>query len=172
MGGIVATSTVRMLLAALALLVAGAAAARAQTASRIDIVDYGIYAVDRERHGRNEDGIGLSTVRNARLAVTTATIPAQLGVTFGFHYKVVGRDTGEVVELRKVTKFPPGGLRTPKGEVVRETERTLRNKIGETRFTSYALVDNFELAPGPWTIEIWQGSVRLASQTFTLVKQP
>jgi hypothetical protein len=161
----------RLALFVLALLSASGTA-WAQTASRIDIVDYGIYTVDREAHGRSAEGIGLSTVRNVRLAVTTTTIPAQVGVTFGFRYKVVGRDTGEVVQLRKVTKYPPPGLRTPKGEVLRETERTLRNKIGETRFTSYALVDGFELVPGPWTIELWQGSVRLASQTFTLVKQP
>lgn len=149
-----------------------AGTAQAQTASRIDIVDYGIYTVDRESQGRNTEGIGLSTVTNVRHAVSTTTIPAQIGVTFGFRYKVFGPDTGETVELRKVTKFPPGGLRTPKGEVLHETERTLRNKIGETRFTSYALVDNFELVPGQWSIEIWQGSIRLAAQNFTLVKQP
>jgi hypothetical protein len=161
----------RLALVVFALLLA-AGTGHAQTVSRIDIVDYGIYTVDREAQGRSSEGIGRSTVRNVRHAVTTTTVPVQIGVTFGFHYKLVGGDAGETVELRKVTKYPPPGLRTPKGEVLRETERALRNKIGETRFTSYALVDAFELVPGPWTIELWQGSVRLASQTFTLVKQP
>jgi hypothetical protein len=160
----------RRLVAAL-LLLAGTAGAAAQSVSRVDIVDYGIYAVDRKGTGRNAEGIGLSTVSNERLAVKTNVIPAQIGVTFGLHYKVIGPDPGEAVELRKVTRFPDAGLRTPSGEVRHETERTLRSKVGETRFTAYALMDNFELVPGTWTIEIWQGSAKLAAQSFTLVKQ-
>mgnify|MGYP001556736334 CR=1 FL=1 len=161
----------RRFLAALLLLLAGIPGAHAQTISRVDVVDYGIYAVDRKGTGRNSDGIGLSTVSNERLAVKTNVVPAQIGVTFGLHYKVIGPDPGESVDLRKVTRFPESGLRTPSGEVQHETERTLRSKVGETRFTAYALMDNFELVPGIWSIEIWQGSTKLASQNFTLVKQ-
>ena len=145
-------------------------AARAQDVSRIDVIEYGIYAVDRDSQGRNAAGIAQATVSNARLAVATHNVPAQRGVTFGFRYKVIGPSNGDDVTLHKVTIFPPAGLRTPAGEVLHQTERTLKNRTGETRFTSYAIVEDFEVVPGVWTIELWAGGRKMASESFTLTK--
>jgi hypothetical protein len=160
----------RKLLAVFALLLIAATGARAQDV-RIEVTEFGIYAVERAPQGRNSAGIGQSTVSNPRLAVSTHNIPAQLGVTFGFRYKVVGSSAGEEIELTKVTTFPSPGLRPPgAGAPIPKTERTLLNKIGETRFTSYVLSDDYEVVPGVWTIELWSGGRRLASESFTVMK--
>ena len=161
----------RSVAAALALILAVATGAHAQDVSRIEVTEFGIYAVDRAAQGRNSAGIGQSTVSNPRLAVSTHNVPAQLGVTFGFKYRVIGNSAGEEVELTKVTTFPPPGLRPPGSSApVPKTERALRNKIGETRFTSYMLSDDYEVVPGVWIIELWAGGRRMASESFTLTK--
>lgn len=160
----------RSILAAFVLILVVATGARAQDI-RVEVTEPGIYAADRAAQGRNSAGIGQSTVSNPKLAVSTHTIPAQRGVIFGFRYKVLGGSTGDDVELTKVTTFPPPGLRPPGSSApVSKTERTIQTKIGETRFTPYILSDDYELVPGVWTIELWAGGRRLASENFTLTK--
>ena len=162
--------TPRSVFAALVVTLIAAAGARAQDV-RIEVTEFGIYAADRASQGRNSAGIGQSTVSNPKLAVSTRNIPGQLGVIFGFRYKVIGPSTGDDVELTKVTTFPSPGLRPPGASApLPKTERTLRNKIGETRFTSYVLSEEYEVVPGVWTIELWSGGRRLASQSFTVMK--
>ena len=161
----------RSVLVAFGLLFALATGAHAQDISRIEVTEFGIYAVDVSTQGSNSAGIGQSTVSNPRLAVSTHTVPAQRGVTFGFKYRVIGSSAGNEVELTKITTFPPPGLRPPGASgPVTKTERTLRNKVGETRFTSYVLSNDYEVVPGVWTIELWAGGRRLASESFTLTK--
>lgn len=42
----------------------------------------------------------------------------------------------------------------------------LQARIGETSYASYTLEDAFELVPGDWVFEIWQGNRKLATQAF------
>jgi hypothetical protein len=42
----------------------------------------------------------------------------------------------------------------------------LQTRIGETSYASYTLEDSFELVPGEWVFEIWQGNRKLATQSF------
>jgi hypothetical protein len=160
----------RSVLAAVGLTLAAATGAQAQDV-RVDVTEFGIYAADRTSQGRNAAGIGQSTISNPKLAVSTHNIPAQRGVIFGFRYKVIGPSTGDEVELTKVATFPPPGLRPPGTSApVPRTERSLLNKVGETRFTSYILSEDYEVVPGVWTIELWSGGRRLASESFTLTR--
>jgi len=161
----------RSVFAAFVLIFIVATGAQAQDVSRIEVTEFGIYAADHTAQGRNSSGIGQSTISNPKLAVSTHSIPAQRGVIFGFRYKAIGSSTGEEVELLKVTTFPPPGLRPPGSSApVPKTERTVRTKIGEARFTSYILSEDYEVVPGVWTIELWGGGRRLASESFTLTK--
>jgi hypothetical protein len=102
-----------------------------------------------------------------RHAATLRTIPAQIGTTFGFRYEVVGRAHAAPVELRQVVIFPSPGL-TPSSssKPIRQDEFVLQARIGETSYASYTLEDAFELVPGDWVFEIWQGNRKLATQAF------
>ena len=42
----------------------------------------------------------------------------------------------------------------------------IQTRIGETSYASYTLEDAFELVPGNWVFEIWQGNRKLATQSF------
>jgi hypothetical protein len=153
-------------------LTAGAAYAQALQVQRLDIADYGIYTLDREISGRDQQGISLGTATNIRHTATQRTVPAQIGTTFGFRYKVIGKPDGATVTLRKVIIFPSPGLQTSaSSERVPKAEFTVEAKIGETNSELYTLEDTFELVAGTWVLEMWQGSRKLATQSFKLDKR-
>ena len=147
------------------LLTSGAAYAQTPQIERIRFTEYGIYTVDREIQGRDALGINKAAASNLRHAATLRTIPAQIGTTFGFRYEVMGKPHAAPIELRQVVIFPSPGL-TPSlssssRSIIRD-EFLLQTRIGET---SYA----FELVPGNWVFEIWQGNRRLAMQVFKVI---
>jgi|GraSoiStandDraft_16_1057320.scaffolds.fasta_scaffold1061261_1 hypothetical protein len=151
---------------------AGTAYAQAVQVQRLDIEDYGTYSLNREISGRDEQGISLGTASNIQHTATQRTVPAQIGVTFGFRYKIVGKPDGAAVNLRKVIVFPPPGLQTSaSSKQVSKAEFDVEAKIGETNSELYTLEDNFELIPGTWVLEMWHGSRKLVAQSFKLDKQ-
>jgi hypothetical protein len=154
----------------LLVLTSGAAPAQAPQVDRVDFVEYGIYTLDRVIEGRDGFGIKEARATNIRHAASLRTIPAEIGVTFGFRYKVIGSPNGAPVDLRKIVIFPPPGIFPPlaAGSIERDEFR-LHAKVGETSYVSYTLEDDFELVPGVWEIEIWNGERKLGSQTFRVI---
>jgi hypothetical protein len=138
---------------------------------RIDITEYGTYTLDRTIQGRDAQGINQATATNIQHAATTRTVPAQIGTTFGFRYKVIGKPEDTPINLRRIVVFPPSGLRpSPSSKPVSQDESTFQTKIGQTSYMFYTFEDSFELLPGTWIIEMWYGNRKLAIQRFTVVK--
>ena len=150
----------------------GAAYAQGLEVQRLDVTDFGIYALDREISGRDQQGIILGTATNIQHTSTQRTVPAQIGVTFGFRYRIVGKPEGATIPLKKVIIYPAPGLQTPSSSSrVRKAEFKHEAKIGETNTELYTLEDQFELVPGTWMLEMWLGNRKLASQPFRLDNQ-
>jgi hypothetical protein len=154
------------------LLTSGAAYTQTPQIERIRSTEYGIYTVDREIQGRDALGINKAAASNVRHAATLRNIPAQIGTTFGFRYEVMGKPHAAPVELRQVVIFPSPGL-TPSfsssSRSIIQDEFLLQTRIGETSYAFYTLEDAFELVPGNWVFEIWQGNRRLAMQVFKVI---
>ena len=155
----------------LLLLTAGTVHAQTPQVERLDITEFGVYTLDREVKGRDARGINLGAGTNVRHRETKRTIPAQIGTTFGFRYEVMGKPHAAPIELRQVVIFPSPGL-TPSfssssRSIIRD-EFLLQTRIGETSYASYTLEDAFELVPGDWVLEIWQGNRKLATQSFRI----
>jgi Domain of unknown function (DUF3859) len=154
------------------LLTSGTAYTQTPQIERIRSTEYGIYTVDREIQGRDGLGINKAAASNVRHAATLRNIPAQIGTTFGFHYEVMGKPHAAPVELRQVVIFPSPGL-TPSfsssSRSIIQDEFLLQTRIGETSYAFYTLEDAFELVPGSWVFEIWQGNRRLAMQVFKVI---
>src|SRR5947209_18822825 len=130
-------------------LTSGAAYAQAPQVQRLDLTDYGIYSIDREISGRDERGITLGSASNVLHTATQRTVRAQVGVTFGFRYRVIGKPNGETVTLKKIITFPSPGLQTPaSSNPVTKAEFEVEAQIGEMNSELYTLEDNFELVPG------------------------
>jgi hypothetical protein len=147
--------------------------ASAQTVARIEIVEYGIFSAqvtERPAISGAVAGVG-DTLSDVRLVETTKTIPARLGVEFGFRYKIYGQPNGAEIQLKKITLVPQPGLRNPNtGNTLVRGEIVYTEKIGVTRYKGYHFDDPWELVPGTWTFELWQGDRKLASQEFNVVK--
>jgi hypothetical protein len=138
----------------------------------IEVTEYGLYTLNITGTQREATGVSRNTVGDIRHAATTRTVPAQIGVRFGFRYRVNGNPQGQKVELKRITIFPAPGLKTPNSaQPLQKTEYTIVREIGALSYTGYGLEDPWELVPGKWTIQIWQGSRKLAEQVFTVVKQ-
>ena len=136
---------------------------------QIEFTDYGVYAVDRKIHGRDSLGINTATGSNIRHTATLRTIPAQIGTTFGFQFRIVGKPYDAPIDLRGVVKFPSPGMIVPSSTTpVAQDQFKIQTRIGEPAYFSYTIEDSFELVPGVWTMEIWHGDRRLGAQTFTL----
>jgi Domain of unknown function (DUF3859) len=155
----------------LLLLVGISSAAGAQTIQRIDITEVGIY---ESRTTKVEAAPGTATgetndVRDIHLVQKTATIPARLGVQFGFHYKIVGR-AGAKVSLKMVVLIPQPGIRNPNtGNTNIRNEYLSNGTVGPTHYKGYAFDNSWEIVTGTWTIEIWDGNRKLASQSFDVI---
>ena len=141
--------------------------AQAPRIDHIEFTEYGIYTVDREIQGRDALGINKASASNIRHAATLRTIPAQIGTTFGFRYKLLGKPYDAPIDLRKIVIFPaPGLIPSPSSTPIAQDEFILNTRIGHTSYASYTLEDSFELVPGKWIIEIWHGGQKLATQSF------
>jgi hypothetical protein len=164
------------LVTSLMLYLAAVSGAQAQAArlDRIEIFEAGIYNLEivKKIDDPTQASGARSTVTNTVLAQKTTQIPAKLGVRFGLRYRLVGAPADEVVEIKKITRFPPEGMRNPNTrETTFRNELMLSRRIGAESYTGYGFDQDFELVPGVWTIELWSGDRKLASQSFT-VKKP
>ncbi|HEX3403772.1 MAG TPA: DUF3859 domain-containing protein [Acetobacteraceae bacterium] len=148
------------------------ACAQAEHIDRIDIVDYGTYTARTEGH-LTAPGTAAgrwSTLGNIQHAMTTQTVPAQLGTRFGFSYVVVGEPQGMLVSLHVVTIYPSPGLNNPANPPARERDEYDRAvHVGEELYTGYRFDHDWEVVPGTWTFQLWYEGRMAAEQKFTIV---
>ncbi len=144
--------------------------AQAPQITRIDVTDVGIYTMDVASSSVDERGISHSVWSNIRLVEQTQTIHIKMGLHFGFHFSIVGTPDGATVELREVAIYPSQGLHNPDlPNPIFRGESFMTGKIGQVDYTGAGLNRDWGLVPGNWTIELWCGSQKMASETFTLI---
>lgn len=159
----------KLLLAALVVLLAPTLAHAAPRIDRIEITEFGVYDTITASYGIDANGIRENDETNVRHVRTATEIPAKPHLAFGLKYKLIGAPAGEVVDIRRVVVFPKGGLH-PKGKPVQQIlDRRDEAAIGEENFTDYKFDEAWELVPGPWTFQFWVGGRKLAEKTFIVV---
>lgn len=157
----------------LAAVVGGAFAQGGSKVDRIEIVETGIYhaetaAIERAPGTASRQRNVLS---ETKLIASTTRVEAKLGVHFGMRYRVVGRPSLATVKLTSVTQYPAPGLKNPKaGSVQTRGEHPLFATIAQINYRGYVFEHDWELVPGAWTFELWDGNRKLVSQTFNVVK--
>jgi hypothetical protein len=170
-------------------------AARAQTIDSIQVTEYGIYTAEAAA-SNNAPGTAsgkIDEVSNIKLLQSTTTVPARPGVEFGFRYKINGPapppppadDTilgiklratppsppAPGINLKYVTHIPKPGMRNPEtGNVTLTNIFYQVHKVGEELYRLYRLTEKWEVVPGVWTLEIWDGERKLLSQDFLVKK--
>ena len=184
-----------ILLATLALPVAWA---KAPQVNSIDVGDYGVFTADTQVAQLDAQkpaqqtasqstqqtaqkpvpqpaspAIPSSSVTDVHLVTETRTIPMQKGVHFGFEYVASGKPRYAKATLHFVVIYPAPGVMKPGASSPILHDEYDRTVIIDAKgsFDGYKLENDWELVPGDWTLEIWNGNTKLASETFTLVTQ-
>jgi hypothetical protein len=105
---------------------------------------------------------------------STTIVPARLGVSFGLEYRLTGDRDGDLATIKIVVVPPKAGLLNPATakRVHRETWRPSTVVVGAPTLIGYKLEHDWEVVPGLWRFEIWQGARKLAEQSFCLVPEP
>jgi Domain of unknown function (DUF3859) len=152
----------------------GEAAAQASSkVERIDIVEYGIYLAQTaviENAPATATG-QRNILSDTRLIAATTRIEAKIGVHFGMRYLLLGQPNSATVRLTSVTNYPVPGLKKPGTETHQARgEHPLFATIGAINYRGYVFEQDWELVPGNWTFELWDGKRKLVSQTFQVVK--
>jgi hypothetical protein len=137
------------------------------------VTDYGTYAFDTQNVRTVEGGVEQRYVTNIRQLSTTRIVPFPKPgeqIHFGFHYTINGSPANTPVTVRNVVIYPK--LLNVNGTMMPQNEATIERKIGYTYYRGWTIdSDNKDmLVPGDWTLEVWYGTQRLMSQTFTLVE--
>ncbi|HXX04695.1 MAG TPA: DUF3859 domain-containing protein [Xanthobacteraceae bacterium] len=155
------------------LLIVSLSAARAQVLQRIDITEYGVYTMETEKTAA-APGTASGTIEEVSgvdLVEATTVVPAQLGTAFGFRYKLIGQPKA-TVSLKNVTHIPAPGMRNPQtGNVTLTDVFFQERKIVSEYYRLFRFTEPWEIVPGLWTLEIWDGDRQLVSQGF-LVQEP
>lgn len=157
----------------LLLLTPMAAAAQDVRVDGATVVEYGIFTADTtQKVADPASAMGTrNVITNIHHATTTTTIPAELGVRFGFRTLVSGAPEGAQIPVQMVLTFPPAGLRNPDtGKIVTKEQWDAAVLIGTPSYKGYNFEHPEELVPGKWTWQIWYQGRLLAEQSFTVVK--
>ncbi len=135
----------------------------------VKITEKGVYKAETVARTVTKEATGvLNTVKDPRLISEGAVVYGNLGVRFGVRYVVSGTATTDV-DLKFVIRFPPAGLRDPKGSRYSISEQSLSVQAGVTHYWEYQLENDWEIVPGAWHFEIWSNAIKLAQQTFCVL---
>ncbi len=146
---------------------------KAQTTSsvtEVQIIERGIYRARTVAQISAPGTTGvINLVRDAQLITNTTIIPGVVGVRFGLRYVAIGHFTSET-SLRLVITFPPGGLRNPEtGQVIHQNSHLISVANRARLYREYHFENHWEIVPGLWHFEFWDGRKKLAEQRFCVL---
>lgn len=157
----------------LPLLAALSLPAAAVEQARVTILSYGTYSVETEVHEPNAaDPTGRrGRVTGVRLIEQVDYICARLGVRFGMEYALApGSDGASPAPraLRLVMRFPEEGIVNDKGQrfLTSDWDRVL--VPGLPNVSLYHFEEAWEMVPGSWSFEVFDGDVKIAERKFTV----
>jgi Domain of unknown function (DUF3859) len=168
----------RMLFLVACWLAAAASDAVAQTPTVIGvtITNVGTYTAESKsapaRSGQQSPTSTIGTVRDWRFTSDSHDVLGKVGTQFGLEFRIDGAPPGEDVTLYLALVFPPQGIRNPNtGEMMHTARIAFPNmKIGARCVLGYGFDNDWEIAPGLWTMQIWYRNEMLAGESFTVEK--
>lgn len=145
---------------------------RADLIDSIGVVEAGIFVLEpTSRSQEDQPGStgGIVTIAPAQLVQSTRIIPCIKGVAFGCRYRftTLGHGSTKTVAIRQVIRHPEFYDPIMKRRSS-EAGGVLHQRPGSAFFAGYTLDFDFELVPGFWIMEIWQGDRVLDATVFEL----
>ncbi len=164
----------RVVLALLVLIGCGLEAlAQAVAIDRVEIVETGIFSAEKAATER-APGTAAGTrhiLAGTALVKSTTRIEAKVGVHFGMQFRLIGKPDKAPVRLTSITHYPAPGLKNPgTGALLRRGENSLAATISTINYRGYVFEHEWELVPGTWIFELWDGKRLLTKQAFEVVR--
>lgn len=142
---------------------------RTNGAVQVQIESFGIYQAEVKQVIANPNAASGYSNETGRISFIKQTdrIPLRKGLTFGLDILPVGQAKGRPVRLRYAWRFPPPGLKNPETGKTRLYDEIPREFVfGESNIIVYSFDAEFEMLPGQWLFEIWDGEKKLAEKVF------
>lgn len=100
----------------------------------------------------------------------TASVVGSKGLDFGLLFVPKGsKMRGAPVSLRYVTRFPgPGLLKPGSAERLTQADSEIRCLMGMACTARYTLDEEWEIIPGTWHFEIYDGTRKLLDETIEI----
>lgn len=111
----------------------------------IEILDFGLY----------ENGV---------LSTQTTSIPKELGQTFGFRFKILKPEGGQV--QASIITSSPGMINPEKNEVEFKSETSDTLEVGKEYHCTYTFEKEWEMVSGDWTLEVRTADGATVSKVF------
>lgn len=170
------TRTGILALASLAVVALSAPQARAQDmrVDRLEIVESGFYDAAKTTVTGTTPSAGSVTgtvqeLRDVKLLADPPATGARVGIGFGVRFRSFGERDGERAMLRSVWKIPEPGIVNPTSHTAyRESVADFPTVIGTVHWRGYGFDEPWEVVPGTWTLEIWQGDRKLLEKSFEI----
>jgi hypothetical protein len=99
--------------------------------------------------------------------VETTQIKAALGTSFGYQFFLSGPASAKAMAVQIIIRYPKPGLTDPAtGESRAFFTKQSTCYVGLPCYASFVFTDSWELAPGPWILEVLFAGQRLVAERF------
>lgn len=142
----------------------------AQEPISVEIFEYGLYAIERGAQLLQPNGITQHKVEGLCHLATTERVPATLSTSFGFRYRLKGPPQAQARQLTIVVQFPTEVRPPSAAKPLRSYATTVFVQPGVPHYRGYALDYDWEVMPGTWVFQIFDGKAKLAERRFTVVE--
>src|SRR3989338_1242146 len=106
-------------------------------------------------------------LRTRKFVEEKDTAPCTLGTAFGFVFTVKGNNP---LSLTARYFHPPMDNALTR-EITTMHETPLSVRAGEIEMVSWVFTREWEIAPGAWTLQLWDGGKKLGERKFTVTKE-
>ena len=140
---------------------------------KIVFLEKGIYHAEAAQAPSAREGSRpVYRVGSSKLLRSATDIPARQGVRFGLRYMIVGTPVGAPVSVRMVTRYPNVGLLDPEARRrIFVHEYSVTEALGTLSYRDFHFDHAWEVVPGRWVFEFWQGARKLAEEDFCVVAE-
>ena len=105
-------------------------------------------------------------LRTRKFVEEKDTAPGTLGTAFGFVFTVKGNNPLSLT----ARYFHPPMANALTREITTMHEAPLSVRAGEIEMVSWVFTREWEIAPGAWTLQLWDGGKKLGERKFTVTK--
>ena len=136
--------------------------------SSVEIMEPGIYQRKLVKSPEDKSTVAgkVDVVKKGQVITVTDSIPAEIGLSFGFKYIIKSDDKRETKYPVKYRVVYPSAMTNPETDKSEsEWEFSTFSSANKEVYTGFGFSENYELIQGDWVFEVISGN-HMAKQVF------